>query len=151
MSSLSPSLAAVKILVFANFSSGWLPEPDSRPNFTDISQRLENMLQDPLRFILTTRDGLINNYDNLPTNISTTAEFNYENPFTQSLSAASNSLEWNQAYGAHTNHPNSQISVLPTIFANGAAEYDDVIAPQADTFDKVRNQICSISVNYCYH
>lgn len=91
------------------------------------------MLRDPLRFILTTRDGLVNNYDNLPTNISTTAEFNYENPFMQSQSAISNSLEWNQTYNAHTKN-----STSPAVFVNGATEYDDVIGTQADTFDRVR-------------
>ena len=95
------------------------------------------MLQDPLRFILTTRDGLVNDYDNLPTNISTTAEFNYENPFTQSQSAASNSLEWNHMYGAHAKNSHPLTSPSPTVIVNGATEYDDVIATQADTFDKV--------------
>ena len=101
------------------------------------------MLEDPLRYILTTKDGLVNDYDNLPTNVSSTAEFNYENPFVQSQSAASNSLEWNQTYNSHAHlasantNLDSHSNILPAVIRNSAVEYDDVIVPQANSFDKV--------------
>jgi len=34
--------------------TGWLREPESRPTFENIAFRLEDMLLDPLRYILTT-------------------------------------------------------------------------------------------------
>ncbi len=33
--------------------SGWLPEPESRPSFDDLHQRLKDMLKDPSRYVLT--------------------------------------------------------------------------------------------------
>ncbi len=34
--------------------AGWLRDPDSRPSFVDVVERVDEMVQDPLRYILTT-------------------------------------------------------------------------------------------------
>lgn len=127
---------------FLNLFSGWLLEPESRPAFTDIALRLDDMLLDPLRYILTTNDGLVNNYDNLPSNVSSTAEFIYENPFTQSTAG---SLEWNRTNGTAAGGPYSNLS--DAVFVDGVTEYDDVVGPQMDTFNKVR-ELCKLLVEY---
>ena len=99
------------------------------------------MLQDPLRYILTLKDGLVKNYDNLPTNVSALTESVYENPgFTRSIAS---SVESDQANGAPVNMPtttrnlDSYSNLSQIALIENAAEYDDVIVPQADTFDKV--------------
>ena len=99
------------------------------------------MLLDPLRYIQTTRDGLVTNYDNLPANVSSTTELVYENnPFSQSTLT---SLELTQSNGAPAQVPmttknlDSYSNLLQTAPANCVEEYDDVIVPQADTFERV--------------
>ena len=72
--------------------TGWLRDPEARPPFSELVIRLDEFLQDPLRYILTTTDGLVMNYDSLPTNISKSGEFTYENPFAMSISSAAFSL-----------------------------------------------------------
>ncbi len=59
--------------------TGWLREPEARPPFSEIVQRLDVFLQDPLRYVFTTQDGCVTNYDNLPSNLLHSGEFNYEN------------------------------------------------------------------------
>ena len=49
-----PQPETCTIDLYALLLECWLLEPDSRPSFHSISLRLEAMLQDPLRFILTT-------------------------------------------------------------------------------------------------
>ncbi len=58
---------------------GWLRDPEVRPSFSELVQRLDVFLQDPLRYILTTQDGRVTDYNNLPSNILQSGEFNYEN------------------------------------------------------------------------
>lgn len=108
------------------------------------------MLQDPLRYILTKKDGLVKSYDNLPTNILSPAASVYENPFAASTSVV-NSVEWDQSNGGGTVHAavsqshtgnvtdesNSYLNLSQVVVANPAAEYDDVIVPTEDTFDRV--------------
>lgn len=59
---------------------GWLQEPDSRPPFTQLVEKFEEFLDDPLRYVLTTSDGCMSDYGYLPSNILRTGEFTYENP-----------------------------------------------------------------------
>lgn len=55
--------------------------------------RLGELLQDPLRYILTVTDGLVEDYSNLPTNITASGEFTYENPFNLMSSMQLSSIE----------------------------------------------------------
>ena len=73
--------------------AGWLLEPDSRPPFSDLVTRLNDLLQDPRRYILTVTDGLVEDYSNLPTNITASGEFTYENPFNLMASMQLSSIE----------------------------------------------------------
>ena len=47
------------------------------------------MLEDPLRYILTTTDGAVADYTKLPSNVLKTGEFTYENPFMTNMDSAS--------------------------------------------------------------
>ena len=66
---------------------GWLAEPESRPSFTDLVSRLNELLEDPLRYILTTSDGRVQDYSKLPSNTLAASDFTYENPFLPSESS----------------------------------------------------------------
>lgn len=69
-----------------NILLGWLAEPDTRPSFTELVTRLSEMLKDPLRYILTTTDGAVDDYSKLPSNIHLTGDCTYENnPFLSSI------------------------------------------------------------------
>lgn len=65
---------------------GWLKEPESRPTFAMLASRFFEMVDDPLRYILTTMDGAVENYNMLPSNTNNPGEFTYENnPFMTSM------------------------------------------------------------------
>ena len=51
-------LIIVQILKFF-LLLGWLITPDSRPDFNDVYNRLNNMLSDPGRYILTAVSKLL--------------------------------------------------------------------------------------------
>ncbi|ORU94780.1 MAG: hypothetical protein A6F71_09640 [Cycloclasticus sp. symbiont of Poecilosclerida sp. M] len=68
---------------------GWLAEPESRPSFSEVVPRFSEMLEDPLRYILTTTDGAVADYAKLPSNTLKTGEFTYENPFMTNMDSAS--------------------------------------------------------------
>lgn len=76
---------------------GWLSEPESRPSFNDLVVRFEELLEDPLRYVLTTIDGLAEDYSTLPTNIPATGDVTYENPFLESISTTTSSPRDNNA------------------------------------------------------
>ena len=67
------------------FYPGWLPEPESRLSFTDIVCRLTKLLEDPLRYVLTTTDGIMDDYSKLPSNIPASGDCTYENPFLSTM------------------------------------------------------------------
>lgn len=46
------------------------------------------MQEDPLRYILTTTDGSVDNYVQLPSNIQRPGDCTYENPFLTSMQSA---------------------------------------------------------------
>ncbi len=67
------------------------------------------MLEDPLRFILTTTDGAIESYNNLPSNVPNTGECTYENLVLATAQLSSGQLTLDQRNGStyHSSAPQS--------------------------------------------
>lgn len=133
--------------------TGWLREPEARPPFSELVTRLDEFLQDPLRYILTTTDGLVVNYDNLPTNISKTGESTYENPFLVSMSSAvsneSPPTPHTPTVAPVENGLNPYLNSDVFVGSGGGQDYSNIAADpklqsQSATFSEVRLYLSSI-------
>lgn len=119
--------------IYAMLLECWLRDPDSRPTFSELAWKLEEMLQDPLRFILTTTDGLMSDYNNLPSNLTASGENPYEHPFLQTFTLSTSA-------GSAGTMPYDNAPFSPVEYDNtdntapddAAAEYDNTMSPASD-------------------
>lgn len=94
----------------------------------ELVSRLSEMLDDPLRYILTTTDGAIDSYNGLPSNIPNSGDCTYEN-LVLATSQLSGVRLSDQQNGGYANQPSSA--------TDGAGYFSGERKDLADAFDRV--------------